>query len=177
MKRYFEALLLSAVIVLFYSCASAPVISQPPGYEREAIRLHLKGDPRLNLYQGSPHTLVLCTYQLRDPNAFNQLIEDKDGFSKLLECSRFDPSVTYSRMLVIQPGQEVTESLDRAEGTKYVSIIAGYYFPKKDVVRLFQIPVIEETKGLFSRTKTTKPGILYIDLYLGPQEIQDIKGK
>ncbi len=166
MKRYIEALLLFVIIVLFCSCASVPEYK----YEKEVISINLTGDYRLNLYQGSPHTLVICTYQLRDPNAFNQLIEDKVGLSKLLECSRFDPSVTYSKMLVIQPGQELKEILDRAEGTKYIGFVAGYYYflEKERAVRLFEIPLSTISKS---------PKKLNIYLYLGPQEIQDIKRK
>ena len=142
-------------------------------YEKEAIRLHLKSDPQLNLYQRSPHTLVLCVYHLRDPNAFNQLLEEKEGLWKLLECGRFDPSVTFSKRVVIQPGQELTELLDRPEGGKYVGLAAGYYLLQKErVVRLFPIPVISEKKG---STIFLKPGRLNIDLYMGPQEIQDLK--
>jgi predicted component of type VI protein secretion system len=95
------------------------------------------------------------------------LADEKDGLSKLLECSRFDPSVTYSKRLIVQPNQEVKESLDRTEGAKYVGIIAGYYSLRKDnTVRTFQIPV-----SLFNNPKKLK-----IDLYLGPQEIREIKG-
>ncbi len=168
MKKYFQDFFILIFTMLICSCAA---ISSPPKYEyeKEAVRISLKSDPRLNLYQGSPHTLVVCTYQLKDPNAFNQLVDEKDGLSKLLECSHFDPSVTYSRMLVIQPGQELKESLDRAEGAKYLGIVAGYFtLEKEHVVRLFQIPVSGLSKKAVS---------LDIDLYLGPHEVQDIKVK
>jgi len=164
-------------IALVFSCASKPSVVLPPewGYEKGAIRLHLKADPQLNLYSGSPHTLLLCIYHLRDPNAFNQSADEKDGLSKLLECSRFDPTVTYTKRLVVQPGQEVNESLDRAEGAKYVGLVAGYYqLQKERTVRFFQIPVLQEKKG---NTIVSKPGILQIDLLLGPQEMQEVKGK
>jgi len=142
-------------------------------YEKDAVRLHLKSDPQLNLYQRSPHTLVLCVYHLRDPNAFNQQLEEKEGLWKLLECGRFDPSVTFSKRVVIQPGQELTELLDRPEGAKYIGLVAGYYLLQKErVVRLFPIPVASERRG---STVFLKPGMLNIDLFLGPQEIQDLR--
>jgi predicted component of type VI protein secretion system len=142
-------------------------------YEKDAVRLHLKSDPQLNLYQRSPHTLVLCVYHLRDPNAFNQQLEEKEGLWKLLECGRFDPSVTFSKRVVIQPGQELTELLDRPEGAKYIGLVAGYYLLQKErVVRLFPIPVASERRG---STVFLKPGMLNIDLFLGPQEIPDLR--
>jgi len=162
--------------------APAPIVEKPEppkartqeaqwGYEKDAIRLRVKSDPQLNLYQRSPHTLVLCVYQLKDPNAFNQQLEEKEGLWKLLECGRFDPSVTHSKRVVIQPGQEVTELLDRPEGARYVGLVAGYYALQKErVVRLFPIPVVSEKKG---NMIFLKPGMLNIDLYMGPQEIQE----
>jgi type VI secretion system VasD/TssJ family lipoprotein len=151
--------------------SSCSTVTRTPEYtyQREAITLTLRADPRLNLYQGIPHTLVACTYQLKDPNAFNQLVDERDGLSKLLECSRFDASVAYAKRSVVQPGQEIRESLDRAEGAKYVSVVAGYYnLQKWNVVRLFQIPV---------GTLSSKPQNVNIELYLGPQAIQDVKGR
>lgn len=168
MKTYVQVSLLLCLVAAISSCSK---VSKTPEYtyQREAVTITLRADPRLNLYQGTPHTLVACTYQLRDPNAFNQLVDEKDGLSKLLECSRFDASVAYAKRLVVQPGQEFRDSLDRAEGAKYVSVVAGYYnLQKWNVVRLFQIPV---------STKSSKPQDVNIELYLGPEAIQDVKGK
>jgi type VI secretion system VasD/TssJ family lipoprotein len=138
-------------------------------YEKDAIRLHLVSDRNLNLFGGIPHTLLLCVYHLRDPNAFNQAMDEKDGLVKLLECVRFDPSVTYTKRIIVQPGQEVTESLDRAEGARYVGLVAGYsQLQKERVARFYEIPV-----GGLSKS----PQRLDIDLYLGPQELQEPRGK
>jgi type VI secretion system VasD/TssJ family lipoprotein len=178
MRKHVSFLFFIIPAVFIFSCAPKPSIVLPPewGYEKGAVRLHMKADPQLNLYSGSPHTLLLCIYSLRDPNAFNQLADEKDGLSKLLECGRFDPSVTNSKRLVVNPGQEMSESLDRAEGAKYVGIVAGYYqlFQKERAVRFYPIPVLQEKKG---NTIVSKPDILKLDLLLGPQEMQEVKGK
>jgi type VI secretion system VasD/TssJ family lipoprotein len=166
LKTCVYGLLLFCLIGTISSCSS---VSRTPEYtyQRDAVTITLRADSQLNLYQGAPHTLVACTYQLRDPNAFNQLVDEKDGLPKLLECGRFDASVAYAKRLVIQPGQEIRDSLDRAEGAKYVSVVAGYYALKKgNAVRLFQIPV---------GTLSSKPQNVNIELYLGPQTIQDLK--
>lgn len=132
------------------------------------INIHLKGDRNLNRYKKSPHALILCVYQLRDFNAFNQMMEDKNGMARLMECGRFDPSVNYVKRLVVQPGKDVYESMEVVDGTRNVGIIAGYYFFKKDqAVKTFVLPM----KGIFSR----KPGGMDINLYLKSNEIQEIK--
>lgn len=156
---------------LLAACSSAPLIKQPPEwvYEKDAIQLGFSSDQQLNLFQNQSHSLMLCLYHLRDPNGFNQLIDEKGGLLKLLECSRFDPSVTYSRRLVLQPGQQLNESMDRTDGAKYVGIVAGYYNLHKDTsIRSYQIPVTEVKKGSLLVQKSAK---LIINLNMGPQGI------
>jgi len=170
-KKYLGRVCLSLLILVACACASQPVA--PPSdwrYEKEAIQLNLKAATQLNLYEGAPHTLLVCVYQLRDPNAFNQLAEDKDGLYKLLECSRFDGSVASAKRLIVHPGQDMALALDRGEGAKYVAIVAGYYrLEKEGTVRLYDIPWVVEKKGFVKRTKTSKPAVLTIDLVLGSQ--------
>lgn len=180
MKKHINLLAVFCFCLFLVSCASKPAIAPPPEwrYEKDAIRLNLRSDPRLNLYEDSPHTLLFCVYQLTDPNAFNQQKEEKEGVAKLLECTRFDASVAASKRMVIQPGQESTILLDRAEKAKYVGVVAGYYHLQKDYsTRLKEVPLKEEIikKGWFSKEKVVKPGILNLELYLGPQAIQEIK--
>ena len=157
---------------LLSACSSTPLVKQSPewGYEKDAIALHVVSDPQLNLYQKQPHSLTVCLYHLRDPNGFNQLVDEKDGLAKLLDCGRFDPSVTYSRRLVIQPNQEIKELLDRTDGAKFIGIVAGFYLLQKEgSVKSYTIPVTEVKKGSTLVQKTEK---LNIDLYLGRQFIQ-----
>jgi len=166
----FLSLLLS--MILLCSCATVVV---PPRWEYEpnAIRLNLKSDPQLNLFQGKPHTIVLCAYLLTDPNELNQLMDEKGGLEKLCECTKFHPSVTYSKRFIIHPNREYKETLDRAAGAKYVALVAGYFkLQKENVVRLFPIPIVEEKKG---NTLYQKPGLLALDLLLGSQQMQEIK--
>jgi len=159
--------------LLVWSCA--PKQLPPPGleYEEGAIKIHVKADPQLNLSDGKPHTLLVCVYQLKDPNAFNQLTGDQEGLYRLLECNLFDASVVGAKKLIIQPGQNTTFNLDRAQGATYVGVAAGYYLIERErIVRLYEIPVVIEKKGIVRRTKRKKLGTLEIDLKLGAQQIQ-----
>ena len=156
---------LPVLLALSLVCCAKP---QALPYAPNGVQLHLVSDPNLNLFGGIPHSLVLCVYQLREPNYFNQTKDERDGLGKLLECSRSDPSVTYAKSFSVQPRQEVNQSLDRAEGTWYVGIVAGYsQLQKERVTRLYEIPL----SSLFN-----KPQTLSIDLNLGPQEIQEPRG-
>ncbi len=158
---------------LFLSGCATQVMPTQYTYGEDEIRVHLKADPQLNLYEGRPHTLLVCVYQLSDPNAFNQFSGSMDGMYKLLECDRFDSSVTNAERLIIHPGKDGTFTISRAEGSKYIAILAGYYYMQKEhISRLFPVPIVTKTKGFFSKTKTSKPAAMLIDLELGPQQIK-----
>lgn len=181
MRRLLLLLFLLVCCLLVLSCSSKTVPTMPEvkyGYEPQAIQLHLRSDRRLNLFQNSPHSLSLCVYQLVDPNGFNQRIGEEEGLYELLECKRFDSSVATFKRLVVLPGEEVEKKLDRAEGAKYVAVVAGYFTLQRDRIYLLrEIPVVIEKKGWVFRTKIHKPGVMNIDLLLGPQEIHEIGGE
>jgi type VI secretion system VasD/TssJ family lipoprotein len=161
------------LVLLVCSCAPKQLPAPEYGYEEEAIKIHVKAGPQLNLSDGKPHTLLVCIYQLRDPNAFNQLTGDQEGLYRLLECALFDASVVGAKKLIVQPGQNTTFNLDRAQGTAYVGVAAGYYLIERDrIVRLYEIPIVIEKKGIVRRTKRLKLATLEINLKLGPQQIQ-----
>lgn len=171
MRAITRSFILSAMVGLVGSCASlgggggsGPDVWK---YEREAVHVCLKSDPLLNLYQDKSHTLMVCIYQMRDPNAFNQALDERDGLQKLLDCGRFDSSVTNAKRIVVQPGTDKNEILDRYEGTKYVGIVGGYYVLEKDTAAgFFQIPM----GGFFSK----KPKPLNLTIFLQPQELHGV---
>ena len=171
MKQLLAAALVISLIIVLPGCKSSTpkpgTVSEallPTPYCEKAINVSLKADPRLNLYQNTAHTLHVCVYELRDPNAFNQLMDEPNGLAKLMECGRFDPSVAYSKRIVMQPGKQVKETLDRAEGAKYLTIVAGYYVRDKErPYRLYRIPAGD-----------CKDVSMSLEVGLGPQAIKDV---
>lgn len=167
-----------SVIICFLTlwisaCATQPVPPPKWQYETNAIEVHLKADAKLNFDEGLPHTLAICLYQLKDPNAFNQLSEDADGIYRLLDCGLFDAGVATAKRIIVHPGKDLLLKLDRAEGAKYVAVAAGYYILEKErMLRVFDIPVITEKKGFIKTTRISRPGLLKIDLTLGSSQIQ-----
>jgi len=155
-------------------CSCAPRALPQWEYEPDAINLHIQADNQLNLRDGASHTLSLCVYQLKDPNAFHQLAGDADGLYQLLECAIFDTGVAVTKRLIIHPNENMKESLDRAEGAKYVAIVAGYYAIEKDrIVRFYKIPTAK--RGIIRRRFV--PKALDVHLILGPKQILSPKGE
>ncbi|MGD9180646.1 MAG: type VI secretion system lipoprotein TssJ [Desulfobacterales bacterium] len=173
MRKVIFSLSWLASIFLMWSCAAQQLPPPESEYEKDAIKINVKADPQLNFSDGKPHTLMVCVYQLNDPNGFNQLADDQEGLYRLLECDLFDGSVDGAKKLIVQPGQNTTFNLDRTQGARYVAVAAGYYLIERErIVRLFEIPVVIETKGFIRRSKRKKLDTLEIDLKLGSQQIQ-----
>lgn len=175
MRKHVAGPVVFCLFVLLAGCSSAPLVTIPPDwrYEKDAINLRIKADPQLNLFRENPHTLLLCIYHLRDLDAFNQLQDEKDGLQKLLECGRFDPAVVHARRISLQPGQEISETLDRPEGARFVNVAAGYYSMRKDRVTVsFPVPLSREKQG---GNLVQMPKRFSINLYLGPQEILTVR--
>lgn len=167
MNYLIKIFILLSMCAMFCSCGSINTSNIPKTmpFKTDGIILNLKGDPMLNLYQNLPHALVVCAYQLKDLNSFNQILEEKDGVSKLLECNRFDGSSIFAKRYVVQPGKNLTAVMDRFEGTEHLGLVAGYYKQKKKTVTItYPIPI----RGfLFFKG----PRVLIVDLDLGPEEI------
>lgn len=172
MKRWLLYAAPVVALAAFVACASKPG-PKPlrPEFLERGVLIQLQADPMLNLYEGQPHTLLLCVYQLLDPNGFNQYREEYAGISKLLEGERFDPSVASVKRVFVQPGENQGLVLDRAEGAKFVGVVAGYYnMHKSQASRLFEVPLLEQKKGWMSQEITYRYGVLDLSLKLGPEE-------
>jgi len=171
-KKYMLLICLLLIGLFFYACASKPLPLPNWTFEKAAINIDLKADNRLNLNEEIPHTLLLCIYQLKDRNTFNRIADNHEGIYKLLECSLFDSSVTSVKRLIVNPGQNTNISLDRAEGTRYVAIVAGYYLLSKErMIRFYEVPVEVRKQGLIMKKKFQVPTLMDINLSLGPKQI------
>lgn len=174
--------LLPFLLVLFlFSCAGGKKSNSADpavvwGFGKKAIEISYTADKNLNLYDEKPHTMLMCLYQLSDPNVFNELSKSKDGLNKLLGCSRFDQSVLSFMRIIVQPGESKKLSLDRAENAKWAGVVAGYYSLNPDMTtRLFEIPVVAERKLLLF--KKPIPGNLSVDISLGSNKINQSGSK
>jgi type VI secretion system VasD/TssJ family lipoprotein len=169
-------LMFVTLMLTILSCAKKVLPPPQWTYEKDAVKIEIQADPMLNQDNGKAHTLLLCVYQLRDPNGFNQLSQDRNGLYQLLECKLFDAGVASARRLIVNPGETTTLLMDRAENAKYLAVAAGYYTMETDrITRHIDIPVVIEEKGFISREKIQKPGLLDVILVLGPDQVEKIE--
>lgn len=143
-------------------------------YYPGGLTLNLKADRNLNLFEGFSHNILLCTYQMTAPAAFQELAANLGGIRKLLECARFDQTVVHVERRFISPGQESTFVLDRAEGARHVGLVAGYNDLQPGLVTtLYTFPILTSKDGWWPWSSDVyNPGTLTMDILLGPNSIQ-----
>ncbi len=162
---------LAAIVVMVLSgCASTPekAVSSELPFEPNGIQLKLLADSALNLYEGEPHTLVMCVYQLSAPEAFRELVQTQEGVGRLLNCTSFGDTVTTSKRIILHPKEDRTIDLDRYKNTQYVGLVAGYYesSPPKST-RLYSIPIQYYEEGFWMwKDKYRWPKKLVLTLHL-----------
>ncbi len=171
MKPWKTFLAATAALLLLSSCMGAPSrLSTGQG----EVNLVFEADAMLNARGGEPHPVSVCVYQLREPEAFMALARTEDGIYKLLECSPFDPGVADVKRCVVQPGTVRRVSLARAEGARFVGLVAGYYAVDRGRdVRIFSLP--GRTGGILSGGARAVP--LEVTLRLGPRGIVPFPAK
>lgn len=148
-------------------------------YLPRGLTMELSAAPDLNSYDGYPHNVVLCVFQLSEPSPFKELAADQGGIRKLLACDRFDKSVVHYERRFVSPGSKASLVMDRAEGAQFVAVAAGYYdFQPGLVTRTWQIPLKVDQEGmLFWKSDVYGPGTLAMELLLGPNSIQSTGGE
>ena len=164
-----------ALIALTLLSACTPKIKKPEWkFARESIRIHIRADQQLNLYNQKSHTLYVCFYQLSALNTFDQLTQNDNGIRKLLEGNLFDSSVAAVNSKTINSGESITVILDRAERAKYVAVVTGYYTQLRDerMVRRHKIMVMKNRESFFKQTYSCQPCPLDVLLVLGPTQIE-----
>ncbi len=141
-------------------------------YAKEGILLELASDIDLNFYSNQSHTVALGIWQFDDEKVFIKLLTDKAELIKALATGNLPKGVLQLDRYVIQPDTRVLLKLDRAQGSKYVGILAGYYlFTPSGAARYFRIPLNIQSSGLILKDYTAEPAVLALRLQLGIQSI------
>lgn len=163
---------MTAWFILAAGCAAhAPL---PPEYDfgKNAIVIHVKTEMGILPAQERASLLSLCVHQLNETGGFERYADEPHGLETLKNCVVMPPGVVYEKKLGIRPGQDYTFVLDRAEGARYVGLVAGYAgLDRSATVRLFQIPLIEIKKGWMLR-RSLQEAEMVVRLTLGPQGIE-----
>ena len=175
-KAMIPALTVCTLMALLFGCSGVPknVLKEPPA-EPEAIVLNIKADSMLNQFNGEPHTLVLCVYQLSVPDVFKEMVKNDEGLSRLMSCNSFGDSVMTYQRAIVNPGEVTSIVIDREKGTLVVGLVAGYYDPiPGKSYKLYKIPITVYQEGFAGwKEKYRWPAKLRVSLMLNPKGIRE----
>ncbi len=170
-------LFLILTISLIISCGGKKVKPEPEWeFKPQGIEIYYHADAMLNEFKGSSHALQIVVYQFDNINKFVELAEYKDGLKKLLKAQNFDPSVQAVKKMFIDPGESKKLKLDRAEKSRWVGVVAGYFdlVPGRATC-FFEIPHKIEKQGMiFFKKEVAVISDLKINLMLKEHEIKGI---
>jgi type VI secretion system VasD/TssJ family lipoprotein len=140
---------------------------------KKAIKIDILADKNLNIYEGNPHAVPICLYQLFKPDFFNQLASYPEGLHRLLECRSFHPSVVRIHRETLRPDEKKTIVMNREKNVRHVAITAGYFFKDNNkITRIIDIPVRAVRPALIKSTEIVMPAPLNIQLKFGPEKIE-----
>jgi len=144
----------------------------------KAIRLRISADKNLNSYESKAHSIQLCVYQLDKPDAFLKLAKTQDGIAQLLKAELFDKSVKDVVRLFMQPFEETSLDLDRAENATFVGIVCGYFdSTPANSAKVWEIKPQVTKSGILFKTTTFSAGALDLSLRLTPHAMMEDSGK
>lgn len=164
MWRIFRVIVVFIIVNNVIGCANKATIID--GYVKDAIRITFSSSLDLNFYNQQSHPLIVVIYELAEPNAFKELASKKETVGQLLSGENFDKSVMSRLTISMQPGYKKVIQLDRAEGARYLGVVAGFYQINEieQFSRLYSIDLFEEKPHYWSQVTMKK---LTVDLILG----------
>jgi type VI secretion system VasD/TssJ family lipoprotein len=180
MKFLFVSLIYFCIVAVS-GCATKTSLEVAPDdwvFEDRAIHIHARSPSDLNAISGRPHSVALGVFQLNDPNTFLGLAETKEGALQLLNSGRIDDTIAQFTRIILQPGEEKIATLPRAQGTKYVALISGYYGLNTELdIKVFSVPIKPAKRGfvdlalsnmgLIADEAKAIPDEIYIDVAMG----------
>ena len=169
--------LLILTVLLIASCGGKEPRPEPEWvYKPQSIEISYQADMMLNEFKGSSHAIQVVIYQLDTVNKFVEFSEYKDGLKKLLAAQNFDASVKAVKKIFIDPGESKKIIFDRAEKSRWVGIVAGYFdLEPGRATCFFEIPHKIEKQGMifFKKEVAVIPDVKF-NLMLKEHEIKGI---
>ena len=145
-------------------------------FDAGAITLRISPDAQLNVWDDISNSCSLLLFQSADKKTLQDLMSNPIIIKQFFSGMGKADGILKVDKYTVMPGQELTLHVDRSEGAKYVSIIAGYYpYPGKQHMLLFDIPVEITEEGLWNKTLNASLAPLVKEIYLGKESIRSIQ--
>ncbi|MGB7801758.1 type VI secretion lipoprotein TssJ [Buttiauxella sp.] len=137
-----------------------------------AITLQLRAEPGLNSLNDMPNSCTVLLLQTKEKPALDKILGNPATIKSLFAGAGSEGDVLQVDRYVMMPGQTNTVHIDRAQNTRHVALVAGYYpFPVKKHMVSAAIPVATESTGWWEPVWQAQLEPVTLSVTLGSESI------
>lgn len=141
-------------------------------FAASAITINLIAQPQLNMWKFLPNSCTVLVIQAENNAALIKITEDPVQLKSLFNGAGSVVEILQVDRYTVMPGQQNTLHIDRAEKTRNIAFVAGYYpFPTKNDMAYYPIPVVTDSYGWFSKQWLATLMPLNIEITLGANSL------
>ena len=180
-KILMRTIAILSLISTVSGCGSIPSVNEqrrqaveyaPASFAGNAIKIDLTATPQLNAFDHLPNSCTVLVVQAQRREQLEGMLGNAVLLRNLFANAGGAEGVLKLDSYVMMPGQRVSLHIDRAEQTRYVALIAGYYpTPNESQIRIFSIPAKLISQGIFSKRWQASLIPLNITATLGRESI------
>lgn len=183
MKLHVGITSLMLVNFLISGCAMSEKTSQEEAmkavtasYAGGAITVQLRAEPTLNTVNGLPNSCTVLLLQAKDKTSLNKILSNPSRLKGLFAGVGAEGVLLQVDRYTIMPGQDSTLHINRAQNTRSVALIAGYYpYPMKHHRFVADIPVKSAKSGWWKPEWWAGLGPLNIAVTMGSDRISRLE--
>ncbi|MGV7961189.1 type VI secretion lipoprotein TssJ [Photorhabdus tasmaniensis] len=140
-----------------------------PVYASNAIRLKMTADAQLNVFNNMPNSCTILIAQAEKREQLDKLLANPVLLRNLFAGTGATEQILQLDNYVMMPGQSVSLHIDRAEQTRYIALIAGYYPAptNRTHVRVLSLPLRLEPHGWWNKSWNAEFIPMNVELMLG----------
>lgn len=137
-----------------------------------AITLNLRAEPGLNSVNELPNSCTVLLIQAKDKPSLDKVLNNPTLLKGLFAGAGSEGEVLQLDRYVMMPGQTNILHIDRAQNTRNIALVAGYYpFPVKQHILTAEVPVETQSSGWWSPVWKSRLAPTAISVTLGSESI------
>ncbi|QNQ55459.1 type VI secretion lipoprotein TssJ [Serratia liquefaciens] len=179
MKLHGAMISLALSIFMISGCAMPEKFSQEEAlqavtasYAGGAIVVQLRAEPTLNTVNGLANSCTVLLLQAKDKASLNKILSNPAALKGLFSGVGAEGTLLQVDRYTMMPGQDSTLHINRAQNTRSVALVAGYYpYPMKQHRVLVDIPVKSAKSGWWKPEWWAGLGPLNIAVTMGSDRI------
>lgn len=141
-------------------------------FASHAINVTLKAEPGLNSVNDMPNSCAVLIIQSAEKTPLEQLLNNPAQLKALFSGAGAEGAILQVDHFVAMPGQESILHIDRAENTRQIALVAGYFpFPSKKNIARVEIPLTVQEDGWWNKVWRAELMPLDINITLGSENI------